>query len=81
MSCNGWPLDREGFVQHYLFSGPKVEPFFQERQDPNLLRGEASLREKIARHEPSRIRGPFSRISPPGWAFPGASGAAGTASF
>ena len=52
MSSFTWPLDREGFVQHFLVSGPRVTPFTAKEQDANLLRSEAALRGKIARHVP-----------------------------
>jgi len=47
-----WPLDREGFVQHFMVSGPKVTAFSSETSDSNLLRFESSLRMKIARYAP-----------------------------
>ena len=47
-----WELDREGFIQHYLVSGPQVEPFTNAEKDPNQLRYEAYLRSIVARHEP-----------------------------
>ena len=47
-----WPLDREGFIQHYMVSGPKVEPFSSTERDTNQLRYEAYLRSITARHEP-----------------------------
>ena len=47
-----WPLDRQGFICHYLVSGPQVTPFFSEEKDPNQLRYEANLRKRIPRHLP-----------------------------
>lgn len=46
-----WTLDREGFVTHWLVSGPLVEKFHSELRDPNQLRYEATLRAKSVRHE------------------------------
>lgn len=47
-----WPLDRQGFITHYMVCGPKVDPFFSEMRDKNQLRYEAFLRSLIARHIP-----------------------------
>ena len=47
-----WPLDRQGFVNHYLVSGPRITPFVCGEKDQNQLRFEARLRSMIARHEP-----------------------------
>ncbi len=47
-----WPLDREGFVTHYLVSGPLTEAYSSAERDPNQLRYEARLRERIPRHAP-----------------------------
>ena len=52
MSKPFWPLDREGFIQHYLVSGPEVSPFFPKEKDANQLRYEARLRSAIAEHRP-----------------------------
>ncbi len=52
MSKPFWPLDREGFIQHYLVSGPQVSPFFPKEKDANQLRYEARLRSAIAEHRP-----------------------------
>ena len=50
MNC--WPMDSQGFVCHYMVSGPKVVPFSSPVRDANLLRFESGLREKIAQHVP-----------------------------
>lgn len=47
-----WPLDRDGFLCHYLVSGPHVAPFVSETRDTNQLRHEAYLRSVIAKHAP-----------------------------
>ena len=47
-----WPLDRQGFVTHYMVSGPKVTPFTSEARDSNQLRYEAYLRSVIPQHAP-----------------------------
>ena len=47
-----WPLDRQGFVTHYMVSGPRVTPFTSEARDSNQLRYEAYLRSIIAQHAP-----------------------------
>ncbi len=47
-----WPLDRQGFVHHYMVSGPKVTPFYSEERDKNQLRYEAHLRAVVAEHAP-----------------------------
>ena len=47
-----WELNRQGFVQHYLVSGPLTEPFMTEERDTNQLRYEARLRQLVAHHEP-----------------------------
>ena len=70
-----WPLDREGFIQHYMVSGPQTEPFQCDERDTNQLRFEGRLREIVARHEPVRdalnIRhGTDSRLGLP-WRFQG----------
>ena len=44
-----WTLDPQGFVSHYLVSGPRVTPFVSDERDVNLLRFESGLREKIER--------------------------------
>ena len=45
-----WHLDREGFIQHYLVSGPLVRPFSRPERDKNQLRYEAWLRSIVAEH-------------------------------
>ena len=50
----GWQLDREDFVQHYLVSGPKIEPFSSTARDTNQLRYEGYLRSVVAEHEAVR---------------------------
>ena len=70
-----WPLDRQGFIQHYMVSGPQTEPFVCDERDTNQLRFEAHLRSIVARHEPVRdavrIRnGADSRLGFP-WRFQG----------
>ena len=70
-----WPLDRQGFVNHYLVSGPRVMPFTCEEKDANQLRFEARLRSIIARHEPVENAGQIdarqnSRLGLP-WRFQG----------
>lgn len=47
-----WTLDPQGFVSHYLVSGPKTVPFSAASGDANLLRFESGLRKEVARHEP-----------------------------
>ena len=47
-----WPLDRQGFVTHYMVSGPQVTPFTSEARDSNQLRYEAYLRSIIPQHAP-----------------------------
>ena len=47
-----WPLDREGFVTHYMVSGPLVTPFRSDMRDKNQLRYEAYLRSIVAEHTP-----------------------------
>ena len=70
-----WTLDPQGFVNHYMVSGPKVTPFSSDVRDANLLRFESGLRKKIAAHEliadPIRISaGENSRLGLP-WRFQG----------
>nr|AIF26194.1 putative hypothetical protein Closa_1670 [uncultured bacterium Ad_144_C12_contig1] len=70
-----WPLDRQGFVNHYLVSGPRVTPFSSGEKDRNQLRLEAHLRSVIARHAPVKDTGQIhvhknSRLSLP-WRFQG----------
>ncbi len=45
-----WPLDRQGFVNHYMVSGSAVRPFFSRERDHNQLRYEAYLRSIVAEH-------------------------------
>ena len=45
-----WHLDREGFITHYMVSGPRVEPFTRAERDTNQLRYEAFLRSVVAEH-------------------------------
>ena len=45
-----WHLDREGFVTHYMVSGPQVSPFTCAERDKNQLRYEAYLRSIVAEH-------------------------------
>lgn len=47
-----WKLNRDGFVTHFMVSGPKEEPYFNETTDKNQLRYEAYLRSVIAEHQP-----------------------------
>ena len=47
-----WQLDPQGFISHYMVSGPSVQPLPSANQDPNLLRFESGLRQRIARHAP-----------------------------
>ncbi len=55
-----WHLDREGFVQHYLVSGPLAVPFSRPERDRNQLRYEAWLRSVIAEHAPVKDAEAFS---------------------
>lgn len=69
----GWKLDRDGFVTHFMVSGPRTEPYFNEKSDKNQLRYEAYLRSVIARHDPltqiGEIRaGENSRLGEP-WSY------------
>lgn len=75
-----WQLDRQGFVTHYMVSGPKVTEYHSDVRDKNQLRYEAYLRSVIARHEPvedtQNIRsGEMSRLGMP-WRFVGGADAA-----
>ena len=45
-----WHLDREGFILHYMVSGPQVRPFTCAERDTNQLRYEAYLRSIVAEH-------------------------------
>ena len=45
-----WHLDREGFITHYMISGPRVTPFACAERDTNQLRYEAYLRSIVAEH-------------------------------
>ena len=47
-----WQLDREGFITHYMVSGPKVSPFTSSERDTNQLRYETRLRSLVAAHAP-----------------------------
>ena len=47
-----WNLDREGFITHYMVSGPRVSPFTCAERDTNQLRYEAYLRSVMAKHVP-----------------------------
>ncbi len=47
-----WSLDREGYITHYLVSGPLDTAYSSEERDPNQLRYEARLRSLIPRHLP-----------------------------
>lgn len=47
-----WYLDKGGFINHYMVSGPLTEPFSREERDTNQLRYEAWLRSIIAEHTP-----------------------------
>ena len=48
----GWKLGLDGFVTHFMVSGPQEEPYFNEAKDKNQLRYEAYLRSVIAEHKP-----------------------------
>ena len=50
MFMQSWSLDRQGFVNHYMISGPAVVPFFSQERDSNQLRYEAYLRSIVAEH-------------------------------
>ena len=68
----GWPLERQGFVDKYLVSGPVAEEFSDSHTDSNQLRYEAYLRSIIARHEPVDAAAPIqigqpSRLGDPWW--------------
>ena len=72
-----WPLDRQGFVTHYMVSGPLVTPFSSDVRDKNQLRYEAYLRSVVAEHTPvadaTRVSaGENSRLGLP-WRFQGGS--------
>lgn len=72
---NQWHLNREGFVCHYLVSGPLVSEFTSDVRSKNQLRYEAYLRSIIANHTPvesiSDIHcGENSRLGMP-WVFEG----------
>ena len=41
---SGWKLGLDGFVTHFMVSGPQEEPYFNEAKDKNQLRYEAYLR-------------------------------------
>ena len=43
-------LNKEGFITHYLISGPKTRPYRDENTDKNQLRYEKNLRTVIAKH-------------------------------
>ena len=47
---NTWCLDREGFINHFMVSGPLVRPFSRPERDKNQLRYEAWLRSVVAEH-------------------------------
>ena len=49
---SGWKLGLDGFVTHFMVSGPQEEPYFNEAKDKNQLRYEAYLRSVIAEHKP-----------------------------
>ena len=49
---SGWKLGLDGFVTHFMVSGPQEEPYFNETKDKNQLRYEAYLRSVIAEHKP-----------------------------
>ena len=49
---NGWKLNRDGFVTHFMVSGPATQAYFNEATDKNQLRYEAYLRSVIAEHKP-----------------------------
>ena len=48
----GRKLGLDGFVTHFMVSGPQEEPYFNEAKDKNQLRYEAYLRSVIAEHKP-----------------------------
>ncbi len=54
-----WTPDREGFITHYMVSGPLVEPFESGGADPNQLRHEAHLRSLMATHAPVDASAPI----------------------
>ena len=59
-----WSPDREGYVQHFLVSGPCVSPFSRSERDTNQLRYEGWLRSIVAEHEPVRDADGFSPRRP-----------------
>ncbi len=70
-----WRLDRQGFVTHYMVSGPQVTEYTSDVRDKNQLRYEAYLRSVIAQHEPVAdamhiVSGENSRLGMP-WRFQG----------
>lgn len=38
---SGWKLGLDGFVTHFMVSGPQEEPYFNEAKDKNQLLYEA----------------------------------------
>ncbi|MBQ8200680.1 MAG: hypothetical protein IJZ74_02800 [Clostridia bacterium] len=77
--CN-WHTDRQGFVTHYMVSGPQVTEYTSDVRDKNQLRYEAYLRSIIATHAPVEdalhaISGENSRLGLP-WRFYGGHDAA-----
>ena len=54
-----WPLDRQGYVCHYMAAGPMTEPLGEAAPAIGQLRGEIWLRERIARHEPVDATAPI----------------------
>lgn len=49
---SGWKLGLDGFVTHFMVSGPATEAYFNEAKDKNQLRYEVYLRSVIAEHKP-----------------------------
>ena len=75
-----WRLDRQGYVTHYMVSGPLVTEYTNDVRDKNQLRYEAYLRSVIAQHKPVDdmehiVSGENSRLGMP-WRFVGGTDAA-----
>ena len=51
---SGWILGRDGFVTHFMVSGPQEEPYFNEAKDKNQLRYEA-LDRKLTDEELAQV--------------------------
>lgn len=77
---SNWQLDRQGFVTHYMVSGPQVTKYTSDVRDKNQLRYEAYLRSVIAQHQPVAdtqhiVAGSHSRLGMP-WRYMGGPDAA-----